>query len=837
MDKKGSDAGLLFSQAIESDRQLLILTDQYLGAYPGPATLIVYDLNSGKLSVPERSSGIIFLARSPEGAILASTLQGMRQVDPDALRQNKVRLLSPPFPYRAADTLPGGCIYFDRSRNLWLSTPDGIVKINPEGKKQLFNTVNGLPAGVNNSIFQDAENNMWFANEQNGITKLVNQEVEFYSQVKPGLSVNTLYADGHSDSSWFYDEAESKLLLDARSGQKVFHGIGPLPSPGEILIGKNAYMIGLHGIYDLHFLLRSQQFRTSLIYEHQPGQDSGKTIGFSSAIFDKDGDLILTSDKLTVLHAGKLFQQPLDYMTDQAAIDKYNRIWVITRSNRLSVFTKGNPDTGPCLQLLHTWSGEWPVVAPRSIAVDTGGRVWIGTRDHGLFCLFFDGLRLLSYKQLTIKNGLSENFVNYIRCDPDNTIWACTPAGLDKIRIGNGRFTIDNITRSNSVYQRIYRILPSANGIHWALAKGGVIKINPPAPAEKKNNYIPHVLFSQILTGNEPVTDVRQELKLPYDRNALSFYIGASTFIDETQTRYTYLLEGSNNTRWSAPSDQSAINFVNLSPGKYVLKVRAQFLTGRYPDQSAAYSFVILPPWWQTWWFRAAALCLLAVLGLVWIRFYVRRKLEKQRSLLEKKQAIEKERTRIATDMHDDLGAGLSRIKFLSETIGIRKQQQLPVEDEITSIRQYSHEMIDKMGEIVWALNEKNDSLSDLLSYTRAYAMEYFVQAGICCEIETPDDLSSRFVSGEFRRNVYLTIKEALHNIVKHSRARKVFIGIEVGEKLTITIRDDGIGFDKQHIRPFSNGLINMERRVRDIGGELLILHGSGTTVWVSVPV
>src|SRR5258707_5995580 len=99
--------------------------------------------------------------------------------------------------------------------------------------------------------------------------------------------------------------------------------------------------------------------------------------------------------------------------------------------------------------------------------------------------------------------------------------------------------------------------------------------------------------------------------------------------------------------------------------------------------------------------------------------------MEQKKAILEKKQAIEKERPRIATDMHDDLGAGLSKIKFLSETIGIKKQQHKPIEEDIDKIREYSHDMIYKMGEIVWALNQKNDSLSDLLSYTRAYAAEY----------------------------------------------------------------------------------------------------------------
>jgi signal transduction histidine kinase len=156
--------------------------------------------------------------------------------------------------------------------------------------------------------------------------------------------------------------------------------------------------------------------------------------------------------------------------------------------------------------------------------------------------------------------------------------------------------------------------------------------------------------------------------------------------------------------------------------------------------------------------------------GWLFLKRYSNEKLRKQMRELEKLKAIEKERTRIATDMHDDLGAGLSRIKFLSETIGIKKQQQQPFEDDIIKIREYSHEMIDKMGEIVWALNEKNDSLNDLVSYIRVYAAGYLSQNGINCKIEVPDNFPTSFVSGEFRRNVYLTIKEALHNVVSIHR-------------------------------------------------------------------
>ena len=452
------------------------------------------------------------------------------------------------------------------------------------------------------------------------------------------------------------------------------------------------------------------------------------------------------------------------------------------------------------------------------------------------FTVLFDDLRLPSYRQISVSDGLDENFVVNLLCDADNSIWICTPTGLDKLRFVNGRFLIEDITPSNDMYQRIVKILPSSRGIHWVKALEGFMKIFP--SKVEKREYIPPVLFSKVLVGGEAVSTYSQlPLSLPYDRNTLSFYIGTPTFVEESKTRYSYLLEGSRDPVWSLPSVESVLNFVNLPPGSYTLRVLAQFPTGLYPEQSAAYRFVIGPSLWQTWWFRSAALLVLLGIVLLSIRGYTRRKLDIQRIALEKKQAIEKERTRIATDMHDDLGAGLSRIKFLSETIGIKKQQQLPIEDEITGIQAYSHEMIDKMGEIVWALNEKNDSLSDLLVYTRSYAAEYLMQAGIRCTVEVPREFPSRFVSGELRRNVYLVVKEALHNIVKHAAAAKVHIRMEAGGELAITIKDDGVGFDSDEVRPFSNGLYNMRKRMADIGGTLSIFSGSsGTTIRLSVP-
>src|SRR5213075_1301303 len=192
-------------------------------------------------------------------------------------------------------------------------------------------------------------------------------------------------------------------------------------------------------------------------------------------------------------------------------------------------------------------------------------------------------------------------------------------------------------------------------------------------------------------------------------------------------------------------------------------------------------------------------------------RAYFNYKMRKQKLEFERRQLIEKERTRIATDMHDDLGAGLSRIKYLSQSMLNKKIPDDVMRKELEKITSFSDEMSEKMGEIIWALNEKNDTLADLIAYTRSYTVEYLANHGIKCEATTPLHLPGNFITGEMRRNIFLSVKECLHNIVKHAEATKVFFSIQVNEKMQIIVRDNGKGIDWNNLRAFSNGLQNIE--------------------------
>jgi signal transduction histidine kinase len=293
---------------------------------------------------------------------------------------------------------------------------------------------------------------------------------------------------------------------------------------------------------------------------------------------------------------------------------------------------------------------------------------------------------------------------------------------------------------------------------------------------------------------------------------------------------------GGSNTQGSDPSNNSTVSFIDLPPGNYRLDIKANFPAGRYPEQIISYKFSIAPAWWQTWWFRVMAVLIFVALLIIASRSYYRRKLERQKNFLEKQQAIEKERTRIATDMHDDLGAGLSRIKFLSQSMLNKKKDEI-MRPELEKINSFSDEMSEKMGEIIWALNEKNDTLADLIAYTRSYASEYLGSHDIICEASTPMNLPDTFITGEMRRNIFLSVKECLHNIVKHSGATRVYFSIDLHHHMQIIIHDNGKGIDWNNRRAFSNGIYNIEKRMKEIDGSVSILNENGVKVSLIVPV
>jgi len=828
MDMSGLPEGaqaISLNKAIEFDKKLFIVSDPDYKYNVG--NLLVYDLIKKKLIAYKLGVNAVLLFSPGANQLWISSFTnfyifyGLEGKD----------ILLKPFPYSShhfpKDLVPR-VICKDRQNNLWIATLKGVYKISPDGDTTLFTKENGLTIDFQTSIFQDRENNMWFTNEHTGLCKLANQQLVYFPQFKPGLTVNDISVTDFTDSVWLYEAAHRQAwLVLPRTQIKRFSFENTKLAFGRFVFGKQKFITSGNNIYSWD--KTSEQRITIKPYYTDPDSASG----FTDALLDNHGNLVAVSTKVVAFPDNKILSASFEYMTDQFTIDKKNRIWVAPRSNKLFCFEISGHGNNAKITLLKKIDSI-TTNSPRSITADHDGNIWIGTRNQGILYVTLDDLTIRSIRNITTKEGLSENFIVRLFCDKDNNIWACSPSGVDKIRVANNNLLIENVTRSNNLYLPTVKVVQSANGMIWILTNAGVLTYNPNKPAV--TDWKPKLDFFDIVYSNKGEQAIPQNRELKYFRNNLAFHLSAPTYIDEKQTRFSYMLEGSGNENWSEPSTNTSINFVNLSPGEYTLRAKAIFLHGLYPAIESSFSFTILPPWWLTWWFKSLVAFVIVGLGFLGVRFYINRKLELQRVMLEKKQAIEKERTRIATDMHDDLGAGLSQIKFLSEAIGMKRQKHLPIEEEVSSIRSFSDEMIDKMGEIVWALNEKNDTLSDLLSYTRSYAVEYLAQHGIKCRVEEPDNISQDYVSSEFRRNIYLTVKESLHNIVKHAQATEVFIKIEISNWLSIQIRDNGIGINNSTKNSWGNGLVNMSNRVKELKGTFKIENMEGTLITIKVP-
>jgi signal transduction histidine kinase len=206
-------------------------------------------------------------------------------------------------------------------------------------------------------------------------------------------------------------------------------------------------------------------------------------------------------------------------------------------------------------------------------------------------------------------------------------------------------------------------------------------------------------------------------------------------------------------------------------------------------------------------------------------------KLETERKEMEKQVAVlaakQDERNRISVDMHDELGSGVTAIRLMSEIVKSKmKDTSFP---EIDKISNSANELLNKMNTIIWTMTSSNDTVENLIAYIRSYAVEFFENTSIDCIFPMPASIPPREISGEKRRNIFLSVKEALNNVLKHSQSSVVRINVTVQDRMTIEIHDDGIGIDLEKLRKFGNGLNNMKKRMASINGDFNIENREGT--------
>lgn len=333
-------------------------------------------------------------------------------------------------------------------------------------------------------------------------------------------------------------------------------------------------------------------------------------------------------------------------------------------------------------------------------------------------------------------------------------------------------------------------------------------------------------------------------LVLPPEQNELTFSFAAAASVQvnvrgQSPVAYRSRLDGFDRD-WSPWGPVTTRSYTNLPPGARVFRVQAS--SGDFREgPEATFAFRLAPPWWRTWWFLGIA-SISGVGGVAGVtRWLGNRALQRRLELVEAQSAVERERLRLARDLHDEVGSGLGRVILFAGEARRNKGDPAKLDSALDRVRDSAQDLVQHAREIVWAVSPQHDTLASVIERLGDYAEETLRAAGIACQVESPAaaDIPAASLGSEARHSLFLAIKEAVHNCVKYSGAKTAEFRLQVnGGHLAVILRDHGRGFARGEIHGTGHGLLNLATRTEALGGsaEINSAPGQGTTVTLHVP-
>src|ERR1051326_4669933 len=681
----------------------------------------------------------------------------------------------------------------DREGNLWATAnEDGVYKSSGDFIVN-FTKAEGIPdAPV--SMAAGAPGAILLATASSGVVAIRNGRVEPIRSSEPFSATHVIISLNHDSHGNYWVAANDGLYyfpgpeLDFRHGKKFG------PSDGAALMKE----FGIGGYEDPQGRIWCGALNDPSLYLLEPG--AGKRPLFKRIPLDKAP----SGRTLDVLHC--------------AITDRAGQIW-FGWQGELGRYRNAH------LELIDPPRGLSEIPA-RNLFIDSRGWLWIGTAGIGVLMTKDPTAEHPQFVSYSVSNGLINDTLWGIGEDDFGRLYFSTTVGLDRLDVATGR--IHHFTMSEGMGGAGAGFtFKDHEGNLWVASGYGVSKLNPrlePPPGVPPPVHFSHVqIAGEDLSIPERGAERIDDQKLPASRNNLLVEFAAVNFQGEHQLRYQYKLEGVDKD-WSAPSEQRLLNFARLAPGSYRLLVRSINSEGSTSDSPSIMEFRILPPVWQRWWFIALAVLAIALSLFLAYRYRIAHLME-----------LERTRLRIARDLHDEIGSGLGSIGILS---GLAAEKDLD-ESERTAlaskIATASGELGNTLGEIVWALRQESETLKYLAQHLTERAGRLFPSATPEFKTNFPDSWPEIKLSLPVRRNVQLIAIEALHNAVKHSRAKQVTLGIApAGRHWRLTVRDDGAGFDER-ADGLGMGLRNMRQRAADIGANLDLRSGIDKGTKISV--
>ena len=686
----------------------------------------------------------------------------------------------------------------DSAGNLWGAVEGlGIFRVAPTGF-QAYYEADGLGSARISSLFEDLAGELCVTTSVENLNQhpshlKVKRGDSFDSvEIRPGPNFATWgwgwnqYGLQAHDAEWWFPSAGALYRYTGAQSARELNGLAP------------------HEVYNR--------------------DETGAIDGVFRVFEDSHGDIWFS-----MLNSGQLVRW-------ERATGRFHRLSAAEgwpTSSIASVIREAADGTfwiGTFTELLRLRHGRVEIIHPgdmstvRDLHIDRAGRVWVATANTGLYRTDNPEATAPAFRRYTTREGLSSTSVRSLTEDGAGLIYVGTVRGVDRIDpkapVEGGN--IRHYTVADGLPDAEQNVaLRDRRGHLWFGTLHGLAEFDPAmdSPLVPSSVYIRRVRVRGEEIPLPWAGTSRLALDLAPDKNQIEIEFAAVNLRAAASLRYQYRLDGVD-TDWSAPSTRSSVNYANLPPGKRSFSVRVVGPNGEIGDNTAGISFALAAPVWKRWWFLALA-GLFSGAVVYWLYNY------RVQHLL----AVERLRTHIATDLHDDIGSSLTQISLLSE-VGQRDVSR----NVLAEIAQISRDLGREMADIVWAVSPRHDRFEALAHRMRGFAEDALPDGELKFDIAgLPGDLS---VPIEFRRPIFLVFKEAVNNVARHSEATRLTVRLAVNDgHLHLAVEDNGIGFDSGEASA-GEGLSSIRRRMKNLGGtaDWETAPGKGTRFRVDLP-
>ncbi|MEW6367058.1 MAG: two-component regulator propeller domain-containing protein [Acidobacteriota bacterium] len=679
----------------------------------------------------------------------------------------------------------------DGEGNIWIGTNGGGLGRLRDGKCTTFSNREGLGGAYVQAIAEGADGTLWVGTADGGLSRINDRTVTARYTVKDGLASNyvtCLWRD-HDGTLWIGTDGGLNRMSEGR----IRTGPAGAGAAGSIFLS---------------------------IFEDREGV---LWMGTTKGLFEYRDGVATLSHGITDI-PGCIAQ------------DRSGRLWVGTAGGGLRCISGG------ALHSYATKDGLGSNIVT-CLYEDEAGAIWIGTGGGGL--TRFRAGRLAS---VTTRQGLFADMILSILPDAHGNLWMSTNNGIfcarksDLDRCADGgaeRLSCMSFDESDGMRNReCFGLVQTPavrarDGVLWFATVDGAVRIDPerlPSESSPLPIHIEQMIVNDKLVGDSMGGSSGFPSALSPGSSRVEIAYTGLLFADPAGVRFRYRLEGLDDG-WVEGKNRRQAFYTNVPPGRYTFRVTAARRDGAWTDSGDSISFRILPHFYETTWFYA--LVAMMMLGAAYGGYRYR-----LQTLLE----LERVRTRIAADLHDDIGIGLTHITIISELIHTQlRNTQREAAELASQTADTARGLVDSLTDVVWAIDPKMDRVENLLIRIRQFASTVLEAKGIRFQMRAPETLAGTRLRADVRRQVLLTCKEAVNNIVRHAACSSVTLDLAVRDgHITGEIVDDGQGFDTENYVPKGSGrgLTSMRERVARLGGSLTFASqpGRGTRVVFSIP-